>query len=98
MAQILIGKTKCALCNVVIKDNDEVVATSHFIADSEDPLWRFSDAAMHKKCFLEWDQRGPFVEKFNRIAGAITHGNGTYHQMNSDGSIASLSRENRKPS
>jgi len=98
MALILRGKTSCALCNVVIKDNDEVVATSHFIADTEDPLWRFSDAAMHKKCFVEWDQRGLFVEKFNRIVGAITWGNGTYHRMNSDGSIATLSRETGKPS
>jgi len=91
MALILRGKTECALCNIVIKDNDEVVATSHFITNKEDPLWRFSDAAMHKMCFLEWDQKELFVEKFNRTVG--------YHHMNSDGSIVLRSRqETERPS
>src|SRR5215468_511251 len=96
MALISRGKTKCALCNAVIKENDEIVATSHFIADDKDPLWRFSDAAMHKNCFLEWDQRQKFVEKYNQTIGSITWGNGTYHYMKDDGAIVSLKRENQE--
>ena len=71
---------------------DEIVATSHFIADSNDPLWQFSDSGMHRSCFLTWDQREAFVAKFNRLVSGITLGNGTYHQMESDGTIAVLER------
>ena len=92
MAIVLRGKTECSVCGLVIMDGDEIVATSHFIADSNDPLWRFSDSAMHRPCFLEWDQRAEFVAKFNRVVGGITFGNGTYHQMESDGAIAILKR------
>ena len=91
MALILRGKSKCALCDQVINKDDQVVATSHFIGDSLDPLWRFSGSPMHKQCFLEWDQRGLFVEKFNRIVPEIAPGD-TYHHMNCDGTIITLSR------
>jgi hypothetical protein len=93
MALILRGKTTCPLCSEVISDNNELVATSHFIADCKDPLWRFSDAAMHKGCFLKWDQRQLFIKKYNGTVGSVTWGNGTYHQMNDDGMIVSLKRE-----
>ena len=95
MALILKGKTECALCHEVVKENEEIVATSHFIPDPKDRLWRFSDAAMHKTCFSEWDQRQVFVEKYNQIVGSITWGNGTYHHMNDDGTIVSLIRANQ---
>ena len=92
MALIFRGKSECPLCGNVIMDGDEIVATSHFIADSNDPLWEFSDAGMHRSCFLTWDQREAFVAKFNRLVSGITLGNGTYHQMESDGTIAVLER------
>ena len=47
MAIIIRGKTCCALCDEVIYDADDIVATSHFVTDRNDPLWRFSDAAIH---------------------------------------------------
>jgi hypothetical protein len=56
LALVLIGKSRCALCDLVI-ENDQFIATSHFIADTTDPLWRFSDAAMHQSCFLAWKGR-----------------------------------------
>jgi hypothetical protein len=93
MALIFLGKTECAICNVVLKEGDQIVATSAFIADRDDPLWQFSDAAMHKSCFLEWDQRKNFVEKYNETVGALTFGNGTYHYMEPDGSIIKRVRE-----
>jgi hypothetical protein len=40
---------KCAICDreIDIGRKDSYVATTHFIGDARDPLWRFSDAAMH---------------------------------------------------
>jgi hypothetical protein len=81
----------CALCGQIIGKDDQIVATSHFIGDDSDPLWRFSDAAMHKACFLEWDQRDHFIEKFNQIVPSITRGN-IYHHMTEDGTIVSITR------
>ena len=40
----------------VIGKDDEVVGTTHFIADQTDPLWQYSDAAFHKKCFDAWER------------------------------------------
>lgn len=96
MALILFGKTECSLCGNVIMDDDDIVANSHFIADRNDPLWRFSDSTMHRSCFLAWDQREAFVTKFNQLVAGITFGNGTYHRMESDGTIAVLQRTNFK--
>jgi hypothetical protein len=94
MALILRGLTTCALCDSVLKADDAIVATSHFIADSQHPLWRFSDAAMHKKCFLNWDQRQAFIDLFNQTVGGVTWGNGAYKLMRDDGEIVSLPRQN----
>jgi hypothetical protein len=92
VAIVLRGKTECSVCGKVIVDGDDIVATSHFIADKNDPMWRFSDSAMHRPCFLDWDHRAEFVAKFNRIVGEVTFGNGTYHHMELDGAIAVLRR------
>ena len=87
MALIFIGKTECALCGRVLEADDMIVATSHFIADSQHPLWRFSDAAMHRTCFLNWDQRQSFIDLFNQIVSGTTLDNGTYKLMRDDGAI-----------
>lgn len=96
MALILRGKTLCALCHKVIKEKDEVVASTHFNIDAEDPLWRFSDAALHKNCFLEWNQRAAFVEKYNESVESLTSGNGAPHYMDADGSIVTPKRVNKQ--
>ena len=93
MALILLGLSKCSLCGVALQGGDEIVSTSHFIADRDDPLWRFSDSGMHKSCFLSWEQRDNFVKKYNETRGAITWGNETYHHMEDDGEISVLKRE-----
>ena len=77
MAIILRGKTECSICCNVIEGEDDIIATSHFIGDERDPLWPFSDSAMHRFCFLAWDHRAEFVAKFNRTVEGITFGNGT---------------------
>ena len=59
---IIRGKTSCSLCGAVLADGEDVVATTHFIADQADPLWRYSDSGMHRECFLAWEHRALFVE------------------------------------
>ena len=74
MALLLRGKTQCALCHEVIGKDDEIVGTTHFIADRADPLWPFSDAVFPKRCFDAWERRGEFIarhqEARRRLGGA----------------------------
>ena len=95
MAMIALGHTKCPLCGAVLQAEDDLVATSHFIASPSDPLWRYSDAAMHRPCFVAWELRAQFVARYNEIVGSKTWGNGTYHHMTDDGTIQSLIRNDR---
>src|SRR5215208_2156833 len=81
---------KCSLCDSVIDLNGQYVATTHFIQDQNDPLWRHSDAAMHYSCFQNWEHRGVFVAKYNDTIGRIVWGNGTRHYMQPDGKIESV--------
>jgi hypothetical protein len=92
VALILRGKTPCSICGVVINDTDAIVASTHFIGDQNDPLWRFSDSAMHCGCFLAWPLRETFVERYNATVGTVTWGNGTYHRMEPNGNISVLER------
>ena len=78
---------KCPLCGDIIDLKSRYVATTHFIADQNDPLWRYSDAAMHYGCFQNWEHRTAFVAKYNDSIGQIIWGNGTRHQMQKDGTI-----------
>ena len=87
MALIFLGKTPCALCGKVLETGEDLVSTSHFIGDQKDPLYRYSDAAMHRPCFLGWPQRAAFVEKFNAAVARQVAGNGTRHRMELDGTI-----------
>ena len=50
MALIFRGKTKCSLCVNIIMVGDEIVATSHFIADRNDPLWRLGSSVSVDQC------------------------------------------------
>ena len=93
MALIIRGKTECSLCGTVLIDGDDLVATSNFIADEDDPLWRFSDSAMHRQCFLSWEHRQRFVDTYNDLVGSITWRNGTFHSMTDDGSIHTMPRD-----
>jgi len=72
MALVILGFSQCALCEQVLQVGDDLVATSHFL-DEADPLWRYSDAAFHRACFLAWDAREAFIEKYNRAAAGHSH-------------------------
>ena len=87
MALIFSGKTKCKLCEDVISADDDIVATSHFIADPKDSLWQYSDGAFHRRCFSTWERREEFVRRYNEVAGPTVFGNGKRHYMQDDGTI-----------
>jgi|SRR5262249_14994726 len=87
MALIIFGKSRCSLCGTVLAAGEDLVATTHFIADETDPLWRYSDSGMHRRCFLAWEHRPNFVAKYNAIAGQHVWGNGTRERMELDGTI-----------
>lgn len=95
MAIIFPGKSQCPICGLTINQDDRFVATSHFIADRDDPLWPFSDAAMHFDCFQTWPHRPRFVELYNKLRGPHTAGNGTYHDMQPEGTILIRNRTTR---
>jgi hypothetical protein len=59
----------CALCGEPLNIDGPFVATTHFIEDESDPLYCYSDAAMHCSCFREWERREEFVEKYNAAMG-----------------------------
>ncbi len=65
----------------------------HFVAERDDPLWQFSDVAIHRRCFRKWEMRDAFVARYNAEIGSITWGNGTHHEMQPDGTILSKSRD-----
>ena len=90
MAIVILGTTKCAICERVIADTSCIVATQHFIADQRNPLWRYSDAAMHSGCFKEWPHRAEFVSLYNATVGQVVRGNGTRHFMREDGVIEAV--------
>jgi hypothetical protein len=84
MAILILGKSRCALCNQVLASAEGTVTTSPFIADRAHPLFRYSDAAMHKLCFLEWPSRHDFVRLFNEAHQTRT---GERRYMNGAGEI-----------
>jgi hypothetical protein len=90
LAIIIRGKSKCAICDTVIGEHDELVATCHFISEYSDPLWRYSDAPFHFACFQEWGLREQFVAKFNDAMKTTVFGSGKRHCMRSDGLIETV--------
>jgi len=88
MAIIIRGKTKCSLCGKVLNDADEIVATQAFIQDRNNPLWRYSDSAMHKPCFFIWNKKEEFISMYNETLGKIVWDNGTSYYMKLDGTIS----------
>jgi len=87
MALIIRNQTKCAICGTIIDQEDDIITTTHFISSKEDPLWRYSDSCMHKRCFLTWEHRAEFVKKYNAVAREFTFKDGAYHEMQADGII-----------
>jgi hypothetical protein len=47
MALLALGRSRCSICGEVLQPGQVIVATTHFIGDPADHLWRFSDSGMH---------------------------------------------------
>lgn len=69
--------------------HDDIVATSSFL-EAEHRLWRYSDAGMHRRCFLAWKLQAEFVSEFNRIVSPLLAGDGTTRRILDDGSLSSV--------
>jgi predicted nucleic acid-binding Zn ribbon protein len=65
MALLVRGVSTCPICGRVIEADDAVVSFPAFVANSKDPLHRFSDASFHERC-IEQDPDG-------RRAQAVAH-------------------------
>jgi hypothetical protein len=87
MERIEAGRAHCALCSEVIRPNEEAFVTPDFLANESDPFWRFSDAPMHRACFLVWDRRKSFVARYNRMAHHWLASDGSHPHMTSEGEI-----------
>lgn len=57
MALIAFGVTRCSYCERIIQEGDEVEGFTVFVWDETDPLFRFNDAAFHRRC-LQLDPLG----------------------------------------
>lgn len=66
MALIPFGHTRCFVCGQLLQQEDDVFGTSHFIADRTHHLWKYSDAAAQRDCFVQWAHRDEFVALFNQ--------------------------------
>lgn len=81
------GRDVCALCGEAVRPDDDAVVTPDFLADDSDPFWRFSDAIMHRPCFVVWDRRKTFIARFNEVARRFVLEDGRYQHMTGDGGI-----------
>lgn len=66
MAIIIIGLTKCAICDNVISDEDDCLGFPAFL-QSDHKLWRYSDSGFHTSCFENWEHCEEFNSIFNQI-------------------------------
>lgn len=74
MALLALGMSKCPICNEVLHPGQAIVATSHFIGDPADHLWRFSDSGMHVSCFADWEHRDEFATRYYAALGRTLAG------------------------
>jgi hypothetical protein len=90
MDRIKAGRAYCALCGQTIRPSEDALTTPDFLADDSDPFWSFTDAAMHRACFLVWDRRKAFVARFNRAARSWVESDGSHPRMTSEGEIVRI--------
>jgi hypothetical protein len=74
MAIFVPRRSKCPICGEAINEDDDHVGTTHFIADESDPLWRFSDAVMHRRCYDAWEHRDEFTARYRKRLGGMYPG------------------------
>jgi len=89
MERIEGGRAHCALCGEAIRPGDDALVTPDFLAEESDRFWRFSDAPMHRACFLVWDLRKAYVAYYNRLARRWLAPDGSHPRMTSEGEVVS---------
>lgn len=88
MAIVILGSTECPLCGAILAESDDIVGFPHFIGDRAHPLWRYSDSAMHRACFANWDQAEQFRNIFNEVSPKLLPNHP--REMQADGTIIDL--------
>ena len=81
MAIFAPGESRCPLCGDILYEQDDRVATTHFLFPGQ-PLHEYSDDVMHRACFLRWEHRAAFVRAYNDTTAIIDHrmrADGTYY-------------------
>jgi len=76
MALVILGKTPCASCAKPLQQGENTVSFSPFVANRRDALYRFSDAAFHRRCF---DQE-PLAEEALRRSEEVRARGGPGHR------------------
>lgn len=56
MAIIILGSTKCALCDKLLQQGEDVSSLPP-ISDIPNPLYKYFDAGLHTRCFENWDKK-----------------------------------------
>lgn len=92
MAINILGKSRCPLCERVLQNGDDIMGTPHFLTSG--PLHRYSDAGMHRDCFMAWPNAGDFRAAFNDFGRSFPSGP---RQMLEDGSIVEMKPDELPP-
>lgn len=79
MALVFPGTT-CPICGLDFSGVQGYFATSAFL-ERDDPLWRYSDAAMHWACYLEWPYQHEFARKYASAQEALEQRNPYWHTL-----------------
>lgn len=74
MALLMWGVSRCSICRELLVEGQPIVATTHFIGDPADHLWRFSDSGMHASCFAGWEHRNEFAARYHTALGVTLAG------------------------
>jgi hypothetical protein len=90
------GAAVCAICRRAIRPSDDAVLTPDFLANDADPLFAFSDAALHQPCFIVWERRKIFIARYNQVARQLVDEDGSYPHMTSEGNIVRRSARRRR--
>lgn len=87
MSVINEGSTRCSLCSRLLNPAEEITAFGHFIADQSDPLWRFSDSAMHRSCFVAWPKKEEFRARQNADYRRVVYPDQTIFRLEEYGDL-----------
>jgi hypothetical protein len=75
MAVFIVGRTCCPLCERVIKEGEDIISFSPFVANQLDPLWIFSDGVFHADCFHREPLSHKALERYQEIRRRLGPGN-----------------------